>query len=209
MLASSILSSCFTLGSIILGMVAWTEPNWRHLILIVYLPMFISITFYWLLPESVRWLISENRFKESKDSLLQAAKLNGKSLSEKTVRSLENSTGNQWKKVQKDEKNLVMLVFKHKAILMRCILAPIWWACALFINNSLLISSVGISGNQYVNFSLVAAVAIPAYWSSTFIIDRVGRKPVLIGMYWVGGLCQLGYIFIPKGKTNKNLLRLA
>ncbi|XP_047988867.1 solute carrier family 22 member 3-like [Leguminivora glycinivorella] len=88
MTAVSILASCTCLGALVKGLIAWTQPYWRHLILMLYLPMSISITYFWVAPESVRWLMSKKRYEEAKTILLKASKMNGRLLSDGTLKKM-------------------------------------------------------------------------------------------------------------------------
>ncbi|XP_063359001.1 organic cation transporter protein-like [Cydia amplana] len=59
------ISTCGAVGEIILGLIAWTEPYWRHLILMIYVPQLLFIIYFWIAPESIRWLMSKGRYDES------------------------------------------------------------------------------------------------------------------------------------------------
>ncbi|CAG9787563.1 unnamed protein product [Diatraea saccharalis] len=73
-LASATSSSMFALGQVILGGTAWLIPSWRYLLLALNIPCFLIISYYWILSESVRWLLSKEKFDEAKtnDSLVKA-----------------------------------------------------------------------------------------------------------------------------------------
>lgn len=200
MVAGSIMSTCMALGTAMQGLVASSELHWRLLVLIFHLPLFISASFYWILPESVRWLISKDRIDEAKNILIKAAETNGKTLSDETLKSFSEEIIRRNAEEEKPDGNLLGMIFEHKTVLLRCIIAPIWWISVLFMTQGMAITSVNISGNRYLNYSALALVAIPGVWSVTFFINKLGRKPILIGGFWASGLCQIGYIFVPKGK---------
>ncbi|XP_063362891.1 solute carrier family 22 member 6-like [Cydia amplana] len=94
------MSTCLAIGKTILGPIAWMEPYWRHLILIIYLPLFVFVIYFWIAPESVRWLISKGRYQEALDILKEAAEINGRSLREKTINDFKGDwcliLGNYW-----------------------------------------------------------------------------------------------------------------
>lgn len=189
------------LGTATQGLVASSELHWRLLVLIFHLPLFISASFYWILPESVRWLISKDRIDEAKNILIKAAETNGKTLSDETLKSFSEEIIRRNAEEEKPDGNLLCMVFEHKTVLLRCIIAPIWCISVLFMTQGMAITSVNISGNRYLNYSALALVAIPGVWSVTFFINKLGRKPILVGGFWASGLCQIGYIFVPKGKS--------
>lgn len=52
-------------GYLFLPMIAYFVREWRHLQLITSIPWIITISFYWLLPESPRWLITVGQNEEA------------------------------------------------------------------------------------------------------------------------------------------------
>ncbi|XP_063378362.1 solute carrier family 22 member 3-like [Cydia fagiglandana] len=198
MAAVSVLTSFTCLGAVVKGLLAWTQPYWRDLILMLYLPMSVCISYFWIAPESVRWLMSKKRYEEAKIILLKASKMNGRVLSDKTLKKITDGA-NCAKSRGDNETNLFSVMWEHKTILLRCIAMSVWSLSSAFMGKGLAISSVSISGNKYVNFCMVAIVGIPGFWTATFLNDKVGRRGFLFGLFWVSGLCQLINIFIPKG----------
>lgn len=78
----------FAVGQVILGGVAWLIQPWRYMILALHIPCFLIIAYYWILNESVRWLLSQQKFDEAKIVLEKVAKRNGTQISEKSMNAL-------------------------------------------------------------------------------------------------------------------------
>lgn len=78
----------FALGQVVLGSVAWVIRPWRYMILALHIPCFLIISYYWLLSESVRWLISKQKFEEARKVLENVARVNKKQISEKSMAGL-------------------------------------------------------------------------------------------------------------------------
>lgn len=87
-LTSATCSSMFAVGQVILGGVAWLVQPWRYMILILHVPCFLIIAYYWILNESVRWLLSQQKFDEAKIVLEKVAQRNGTQISEKSMNAL-------------------------------------------------------------------------------------------------------------------------
>ncbi|KAI8422046.1 hypothetical protein MSG28_009945 [Choristoneura fumiferana] len=199
------MNTFFSVGSICAGLLAWAVNDWRRLTQVMYSPMFITIFSFWLLPESIRWYMSKGRYGESEAVLKKAAKVNGKQLSEKSLIALRESAEKE--KIRKEleeveranEPWLIVQVFRHKQILIRCVVSPVWWVANTLIYHGLSIISVNISGNRYVNYVAVSAVEIPGYWTAVLLLGKIGRKPVLIVAFWLCAACQIAYIFMPDG----------
>ncbi|KAJ2951331.1 hypothetical protein O0L34_g5732 [Tuta absoluta] len=196
------INSFSSVGQLALALYAWMFPNWKHLTLLLYVPQLLTLAFI-LMPESIRWYISKGKFAEAEAELKKMAKFNGTELSEKTLLELKQAaacgqTATAEKRDYK-EPSIILEVFRYKAILFRVVTTPIWWITAIFIYYGLSVNSVGISGNKYINFAIVAFVDLPGFWTSVLLLDRVGRKTVLIAGFWICSICQFAYIFIPKG----------
>lgn len=87
---SATCSSMFAVGQIILGSVAWLIQPWRYMIMALHIPCFLIVTYYWILSESVRWLLSKRKYSEAKTVLEKVAKVNKKQISDKSLASLMN-----------------------------------------------------------------------------------------------------------------------
>lgn len=209
--AGGILTSSFALGQMCLGLVAWAVPDWRRLTLALYIPQLLTLSYFWILAESVRWYLSKGRYDESEALLKEIARVNRKQLSEDSLRLLRVTAENDKKKraIEDAEKALEpwlpVLVFRHKQILIRCMVLPVWWITTTLVYYGLSINSVLISGNKYVNYVAVAAVEIPGFWLSVLLLGRVGRRPVLMGAFWMCAACQAAYVFMPSGKNKPDL----
>lgn len=87
---SATCSSMFAVGQVILGGVAWVVQPWRYMIIALHVPCFLIITYYWILSESVRWLLSKGKYEEAKAVLEKVARVNKTQISEKTMHGLLN-----------------------------------------------------------------------------------------------------------------------
>lgn len=200
-IAGACTGTFFALGNILLTLAAWGVPAWRHLTLVLYAPQLLTIFYYWLVPESVRWYMSKGRYDQAEASLKYAARLNGKEISEKTLHLLRRTSQQLLNSPNNNEKKpwLVVEVFRHKPILLRCLVSPVWWITMTFVYYGLSINAVNMAGDQYLNYALASAVEIPGYWSALLVMRRVGRRPVLTSGYWICAACQAAYIFLPDG----------
>lgn len=72
----------FALGQAILGTIAFFIRDYRFLQLAIAAPALVFLSYWWLVPESARWLISQKRYTEADVILRKAAKANKKELPE-------------------------------------------------------------------------------------------------------------------------------
>ncbi|XP_049703477.2 organic cation transporter protein [Helicoverpa armigera] len=198
------LKTCFAMGQMTLGLLAWAVPNWRTLTLVLYIPQFLTIAYYWLISESVRWYMSKGRFEESEALLKKMAKVNGTQVSDTSLEELRRTAEEKLRssadETQKSgEPWLIVQVFRHKRVLLACVVSPIWWITTTFIYYGLSLNAVNMSGNKYLNYVAVAAVEIPGFWTAYYLMGKIGRKAVLTGAFWLCSACQLAYVLMPQG----------
>ncbi|XP_075975366.1 organic cation transporter protein-like [Anticarsia gemmatalis] len=203
--AGASLNTIFAFGEVLMGIIAWCVPNWRNLTLALYTPQLLTVSYFWIATESVRWYMSKGRYAESEALLKKIAKVNGKKLSEQSLEQLRTTVEEGARKAEtkeqktNNEPSLVILVFQHKRVLLRCIVSPIWWITSTFTFYGLSVNSINMSGNKYVNYIAVAAMEIPGYWLAVYLMGKIGRKPVLIMAFWTCAACQTAYVFMPQG----------
>ncbi|GFG35022.1 hypothetical protein Cfor_08504 [Coptotermes formosanus] len=208
--AATMITSFYAIGQALTGLTAWWLQNWRLILRASYLPSLLCISYYWLIPESVRWLLTKKRTKEASDIILNAARRNGVCLSERVMIKIRTSSE------QEDEENLegngspwktaVSQVFRSKTLLMRLIICIICWITNSFVYIGLSLSAVSVGGDKYTNFILVALVEIPAYAVTPFFSDRFGRRLSLCVSLLIAGVCCVAFAFIPEDYTTGKLI---
>lgn len=88
---ATILFCAYPLGEIVLGTVAWNVLSWRRLLQCLYWPGLLSVVYFWISPESVRWLLSKSRHQEVEKMIQNAAKDNGVTLSDKALCAMQSN----------------------------------------------------------------------------------------------------------------------
>lgn len=203
------MNSTLSFSYMTLGLIAWAVPYWRNLIRTLHVPQLLTITYIWVMSESVRWYISKGRYEDTEKSLKNIARVNKKHVSDKSLELLRkkaqeeksNQENSRDTEQRQNEPSLIKLLIQYKPVLFRCIITPFMWFTFILIYHGLSINAVDISGNKYLNYVAVSAAQIPGYWISLLLLDKIGRKPVLIGSYWICAVCQIVFLFVPKSKT--------
>ncbi|XP_027585329.1 solute carrier family 22 member 3 [Pipra filicauda] len=180
----------FTLGIMILPGIAYLIPTWQGLQLAISLPNFIFLLYYWVVPESPRWLLTRKKGEKALKIMRSIAKHNGKFLSphysEITVSNEEVS-------------NPSFLDLVRTPQMRRCtlILMYAWFASALIYQG--LVMRLGIvGGNLYLDFFISGAVELPAAFLIIVTIDRVGRRLPFAISNIVAGIACLITAFLPE-----------
>lgn len=86
----STMSNVFgSFGGIVLGCVGYYVHDMRILMRIFYIPGLFLFVYFWLMPESIRWLLATGRIDQAIQTLKKIAKFNGHELSEKTINAIK------------------------------------------------------------------------------------------------------------------------
>ncbi|XP_029698734.1 solute carrier family 22 member 13-like isoform X2 [Takifugu rubripes] len=85
---SLILLSTFAL--IVVPGIAYLLPNWRIMQVVIISPALLLVgLYYWLLPESARWLLTQGKKEAAQKELQRAARVNGRKIPETLFGQLE------------------------------------------------------------------------------------------------------------------------
>ncbi|XP_047521131.1 solute carrier family 22 member 2-like isoform X1 [Pieris napi] len=200
-LTSATSSATFSCGEVVLGVVAWLVRPWRSLLMTLYIPVFLLLSYYWILSESVRWLLAKKKYAEARQVLENVAKTNKTNISAKSMNALLNPPTRNFKKMQTDRRNLIQSIFKSKILLRRVCTTPIWWISTTFVYYGLSINSTNLSKTIYLNYILTVAIEIPGFYTAVLTLDRFGRKMTLCTGFFFSAACNLAFVFIPPELT--------
>ncbi|CAH1635001.1 unnamed protein product [Spodoptera littoralis] len=190
-----LLSIFTTCGAVALGIIAWLTPNWRIFLISIYAPAFLYILYIFCFDESIRWLLNKGQKKKADDLIRKAAKMNNISIDENKLSNLkceENSANVSLT-------TLVKITVSSKKLLLRLLCCICMWFTALFNAYSLLINSVSLKGNKYLNFELVALTGFPASFIILFLLMKCTRKRPLIFSFLLTGTFCTAHSILPTG----------
>lgn len=89
-LSGSVVASSYAIGESIVGVIALYTRDWRWFLRYIYIPGCLLVAFYWLTPESIRWMVAKGHKEEAKHVLRKAAKMNNVHLSEDSLNGLDH-----------------------------------------------------------------------------------------------------------------------
>ncbi|XP_066450653.1 solute carrier family 22 member 2 [Eleutherodactylus coqui] len=183
----------FTVGLLALSGVAYGITNWRWLQLVVTLPNFVFLTYYWCVPESPRWLISQKRKTEATAIINQIAKRNKKAVPDTIENLMEKEEIGDKKVPAFSDLVRTPQIRKYTFILMY-----IWFSCAV-IYQGLIMHMGSTSSNIYFDFFISALVEFPSALIIIVTVDRIGRRYPWAVACVITGLACLLTAFIPEG----------
>ncbi|XP_061714575.1 solute carrier family 22 member 3-like isoform X1 [Cydia pomonella] len=194
-LTTAFLGIMLVIGGLSFALLAKTFQYWRTFILVVYPPSLLFLLYIYFLPESIRWLLSKGRKEDALEIITKAAKMNDVTLSEETIKQLQEAKVPVEKK--EEEAGLWIQVFRSPIIMRRLAICSWWWITCTFVFYGLAINSVSLAGDKYTNYMLVVSVEVIAVVTNALVLDRIGRKRTLLIAYIVCGISCVAIAFVP------------
>ena len=185
----------FNIGHMGISGFAYFLRNWHDFQLAISIPSIILISYYWLIPESPRWLLTVGRIEDATNVLAKAAKMN-KLPTEKIQLDLEDS----FQKRGGDDniaKGNIFDLFRTPNLRMKTIIMCFnWFACGLtFFGVAQYVGQAG--GDIFINVTISASLSIPGL-IVIYFLKVWGRKKTLIVSNIMTGVVMILIAFIPE-----------
>ncbi|XP_071133728.1 organic cation transporter protein-like [Mytilus edulis] len=184
--AGFLVQSAYSVGFMTLSIVAYLIRDWRYIEFAITLPVILFLPYYWLLPESIRWLLSKNQKEKAQEIIRKVAKINKVEIKEEM---LEEMTSEQNNTIQTDKKHTILDLCRPKMLLLSL---NVWfnWLINAMVYYGLTLGTDNLGGDPYINFCIAGAVEIPSYILCMLLLNRLGRKkPLFVSMVIGGGAC--------------------
>lgn len=184
----------FSVGYMMTAGFAYFFRDWRTLQIALTLPGLAFLCYWWFIPESVRWLLSQNRKQEAIEIIQKAAKENKVTVPQDV---LDNLIEPQEKRPDDESKPSLFDLFRYPNLRKKSLLIFFNW----FVNSGtyygLSWNTGSLGGHYLISFVISGFVEIPAYTFIIFTLDRWGRRNILAGCMITAGIVLLLTGFIP------------
>ncbi len=179
----------FAMGEMLLALEAYFIRDWKTLQLVSYGSFALLLPMLLLMSESPRWLLSTGKVGKARKILSQISKGNGRGpFTKQIVMSESNNTA----RAATSQGTGLGSVFKNKTLLVRLMSVSYQWLCTSMCYYGLIFSSTSLSGDPYSNFAIGALMEIPGYLFVALVMDCWGRRPILVFLQVLPGLCCIG-----------------
>ncbi|XP_066294746.1 organic cation transporter protein-like [Branchiostoma lanceolatum] len=199
---SMAISLSASVGYFLLCLLAYYIRTWRNLQLVQAVIMTPLLCYWWVLPESPRWLISNKRVKSARDVLQRAARVNDVTIPDDVYTSLltTSAESNEAKK-RFTITDLLRTPQMRKITVTVCLT----WIFITGVYYGLIVGTTDLAGDPYVNFALGTALEMGLAVLGWAAMERFGRKPVIAGsalLAGIGCLASAGTTGLPTVSRN-------
>ncbi|XP_053716059.1 solute carrier family 22 member 13-like [Synchiropus splendidus] len=190
-LCATICHSFYSLGLMMLAGITYLIRDWRILHLVLFSPLALVLgIFYWVLPESARWLLTQGRKEEAIRMIRWAAKVNGRAAPDHLLEKLED---------EGTAKTGTMIdILRTPALRKRALIMSYQWFGTSLVFYGLSLNVGGFGLNIYLTQFIFGLVEFPARFGVLPLMNYIGRRRSLAGLLSFTGLACLVTLAIPK-----------
>ncbi|KMZ05519.1 organic cation transporter protein [Drosophila simulans] len=190
----------FSVGFMLTAGFAYFIHDWRWLQIALTLPGLLFLCYYWIVPESARWLLMKGRKDEAFVIIEKAAKENKVEVPNEIYEQLVDEVAEKKKQDEMAASQPAATVFdllRYPNLRRKTLLIFFDWFVNSGVYYGLSWNTNNLGGNQLVNFMISGGVEIPGYVLLLFTLNRWGRRSILCGTMMVAGVSLLATIFVP------------
>ncbi|XP_033740880.1 organic cation transporter protein-like isoform X3 [Pecten maximus] len=182
--AGILINYFYTAGLIILAGIGYWIRHWKYIQIACSAPAAIFLVYWWLIPESPRWLISQGKQKEARRIILKIAKSNNR----EDMLALEQLTDDEDEPVKKYG---MWHLLSTRTMLCRSVIIWANWFVISLTYYGFYFNAGNLSGDFYLNQLIAGLVEIPATLLLLPLLDTIGRMKLFILGMCVGGVFLL------------------
>ncbi|XP_060534676.1 beta-alanine transporter isoform X2 [Cylas formicarius] len=185
----------YSLSLVTLAGIVWAIRPWRWMAVATTAPLTLLFFFWWVLPESPRWLLARGRVKEAELILNKMARVNGKKLPPHFIARASEKLTHQSSAEHRKRYGLRDLFSSTNLAIKTVIITFLWFTnTSVYVGLSYYAPALG--GDEFLNFFLAAAVEFPTYLFLWPAMVRLGRRWTLCISMVVGGTSCLATFLV-------------
>ncbi|CAG7823398.1 unnamed protein product [Allacma fusca] len=209
----------FAVGYMTIPLFAYFLRRWDHLQLSFAVTSFALLAYFWLLPESPRWLASVGRDDEAIEKLHSIAKWNKRPLPDKNVllpilrtcREEETDTQKRkflpglWHDLRLTSSNYLNLI-KTPELRRRSFAIWALFSFVALVYYGVVMDSATFSSDPFLMVFLGGLMEVPAYSLTEPFVSKWGRRPTLILLFALTGAVFLAFVATPVAHQHIRIL---
>ncbi|XP_014473977.1 PREDICTED: organic cation transporter protein-like isoform X2 [Dinoponera quadriceps] len=181
----------FSLGHMSLAGLAFWFRYWQHLQLAITLPSVILLSYWWLVPESPRWLLAMGRQRAACEILQKAANINKVENVDIPEVIRKHCLQQNFKRSALDHEASFLDLFRTPNMRIKSLSIFFnWIVCGMgLFGMSQYIGQVG--GDIFINFAVSGAIQVPGNFVAWWAMNKLGRRATLICSNSIAGAACL------------------
>ncbi|XP_023320714.1 organic cation transporter protein [Eurytemora carolleeae] len=176
------------------------QENWRLLQVVYSAPALLCLVYWWIAPESVRWLVARGRNEEARKLIYKAANRNKVTIDESLIHEMELSIKHELGEERTEKTYTAVDLFRYPVLRWKTLILILCWVTCASLYYVLLLDQSELSEDKYIGFLMTAAVQLPGYVYVIFTLERpaFGRKNSMCMFLILAGTALFTHPFIPE-----------
>ncbi|XP_014219126.1 organic cation transporter 1-like [Copidosoma floridanum] len=215
--AGMVICIFFATAMSLLALLSYLLRHWYSLSLAISVPFVLLFSYYWIIPESPRWLLSKNRIDEAEVIIQTMARVNGKVVPPNFLRTMEMDVLRRQglpcngqasaaegadleadSRLQQSISATPMDLLTNPNIRKKFFILAFDWVANAVVYNGLSYNTTNLGVSDYLAFFIGGVVEIPSYIVTWYAMDRLGRRWVLCMTMLLGGVACVSCMFVPE-----------
>ncbi|CRK95296.1 CLUMA_CG008641, isoform A [Clunio marinus] len=196
-IAGTVIQMFFSVGYLLIAFLAYFIHNWRWLQIAITIPGLFMMSYYYIIPESTRWLLSNNKKDKAIRQIQRVADYNDLKIPQHVLDKLQTDYDIANENDLAERKPSLLDLFKSPYLRTKSLLIFFDWFIITGSYYGLSWSTKNLGGNDHLNFAISGMVEFPALFFLMFSLNRLGRKVILAGSMIFSGLTLLLSLVIP------------
>ncbi|XP_076165331.1 organic cation transporter protein [Ptiloglossa arizonensis] len=177
----------FTVGGVCLPWMAHGIASWRNLALVTSVPLILAVAAPFLIPESVRWLITQGEIEKALKIIARIEKVNNTHIPRDIYEEFIDDCIETADMIATENHRLVD-VFRTKRLRNMMVLLTVSWGLIQMIYDGHIRSLNVLGVDIFTTFTIASATEMPAMMFITYTLDILGRRWSLFGSTVISGL---------------------
>ncbi|XP_015597114.2 organic cation transporter protein-like [Cephus cinctus] len=177
----------YTMGCMCLPWIAYYVANWKTLAVVTSVPMCFVILTPWIVPESVRWLISKGKIEKAVRIIRSIERINKTDVPQDIYEKFIDDCMDSPESSSEEDYNIFVL-FKTPRLRTFTVLLIIGWSIIAMVYDCHIRCLENLGHDVFTSFTIGASTELPAEVLITITLDVCGRRWMLIGAIFLSGL---------------------
>ncbi|XP_060067794.1 organic cation transporter protein-like [Ylistrum balloti] len=170
----------FATGLCLLCGVGFLIKDWQYIQIVSSSPIIVFVSYWFILDESPRWLLSKGRTEEAKTILHKIALMNNKIPAEDLLQRIEN--------IENVHKGKLWSLFKNRTLTLRTLVIFFNWFAVGMTYYGVFLHAENLGGSFYLAIFLLSIIEVPILFFNMYLLNKFGRRRVHCFMMLIGGL---------------------
>ena len=180
----------WAVGLILLAACCYFVQHWRYIQLAISIPTLVTLLYIWLIPESLRWLISRGRSRRAR-AVAERILLQRPEVEPRAAAAVGEALPyvGAHSALGVDIRDLFRTTTRRNSFVLFCV----WFSISLaYYGMSLSIAD--LSGGRFFNFMLGGALELAAFLLTYLSLRVVGRRTCLVTYLFLSGVLLIATV---------------